>query len=163
MLLCSNLRQSVLAIFSRISHNVYLLVLSFALLATLVSIITYYYARSDRILHGPDKVFEGRDFSKTPFGLMDAYDACQLEARSKLGDHLLRSHMMPMSTRYDANKRQYLVVISVDVGTAEEWNPATIYCNIDPAAEEISYYKEVREGEESILTKTMNFLSSALK
>lgn len=164
MMSSAGVRQSLSGMLERISRTQLLLVGSFTALAVLVSALTWY-ASSDRSLNlqGAERVFEGRDFSQTPFGLMDAYDACLLESRAKFGSALLRSHMLPLSTRYDESRQEYLVVLSADVGEVNDWSEATIYCSIDPVAQEISYYKEVHDGEHSILSKTMSMLSSVLK
>lgn len=164
MSLYSVVKQSSVAMVARISSSTSLLIVTFVALGLLVSLLTYY-ASSERELmyEGAAAVFEGRDFSHTPFALMDAYDACLLESRSKFGNALLRSHMLPLSTRYDEAKQEYLVVLSADVGTVDEWNEAIIYCSIDPVRERISYYKEVHDGQQSILSKTMDMLNSVLK
>ena len=149
---------------ARIYRSNVSLVICFIVLAVLVSLLTLY-TQSHRELSfsGAEQVFKGRDFSETPFSLMDAYDACLMESRSKFGSSMLRSHMLPLSTRYDPEKQEYLVVLSADVGTVDDWNVATIYCSIDPVKEEVSYYKEVHDGKQSMLSKTMSMLSSMLK
>lgn len=165
MLSASAFKQPFRTAWEKFSRGNSVMVLSFVFLALLVSIVTAYLA-SDRDLTvggGAEQVFGSRDFSKTPFGLMDAYDACQLELQAKLGANLLRSHMLPLSTRFNESTQEYLVVLSADVGSVEDWNVATVYCSIDPVAEQVSYYKEVHDGQESILSKTMTFLSSALR
>lgn len=94
---------------------------------------------------------------------MDAYDACLLEAKSKLGAGVLRIEWLPLSTRYNADRNTYKVVLDVDVGTVHEWSDAHIYCDVDPGEQEISYYKEVYQDEPSVLAKTMSILSDLLK
>lgn len=164
MLLKRDIRQAVLSAWAHISRGNTLLVLAFMAIALMVSLLTSYLASSrDLNVGGAEAVFQSRDFSRTPFGLMDAYDACLMESKSKFGMNLLRSHMLPLSTRYNESTREYLVVLSADVGEVNDWNEATIYCSIDPVAQQISYYKEVHDGEVSILSKTMNMLSSALR
>lgn len=164
MLSDSDIKQSMSEIALRVSHHRHFPFYLIVFLALVVSGITMMLA-SDRTLtlHGAEKVFQSRDFSKTPFGLMDAYDACLAESQAKFGDSLLRSQMLPLSTRFDESSQEYLVVINADVGVIDDWTQATIYCSIDPVAEQISYYKEVHDGQESILSKTMSFLSAALR
>ena len=129
----------------------------------LASLLTLYFS-SERIASngGGRAIFEQRDFSFTPFSLMDAYDACVMEARSKLGSNLLRSHMLPLSTRYQQDKGTYMVVLSADVGEVDDWSVMTIYCTVDPQAHEISYYKEIYQGQPSLLSRTMSLLGELL-
>ena len=47
------------------------------------------------------RFFIGRNFERTPFALTDAHDACLFEVKSKLGERLLRSEMVPLSTRFN--------------------------------------------------------------
>ena len=118
--------------------------------------------RYSQSLVGARQVFDNRDFSKTPFGYMDAYDACELEARASLGTRMIRSTILPLSTRYEIKNNTYFVVLDVDVGDEQEWTGATIYCDIDPVAEKISYYKEVHNGELSLLSRTMSVFGEIL-
>lgn len=164
MFLKRDFRQSVQSAWAHIPRGNTLLVLSFVVIAMIASLLTAYLASSREFaVAGAEAVFATRDFSRTPFSLMDAYDACLMESKSKFGDNLLRSHMLPLSTRYNESTQEYLVVLSADVGAINDWNEATIYCSIDPVAQQISYYKEVHDGELSILSKTMSLLSSALR
>lgn len=164
MLLSDSVKQPLRVAWDRMASGNSILVIAFVLLALLVSFLTAILSDSRQLkVGGAEQVFDGRDFSKTPFGLMDAYDACLLESQAKFGSALLRSHMLPLSTRFNESSQEYLVVLSADVGEVNDWSVATIYCSIDPVAEEISYYKEVHDGHQSILSKTMNMLSSALK
>ncbi len=133
------------------------------LLAIVACLLTLYFGSSRTVeFHGGRAIFEQRDFSHTPFGLMDAYDACLLEAESKLGAGMLRAHMLPLSTRYQPNKGTYLVVLSADVGSIEKWTVLTVYCTVDPQVKEISYYKEVYENQPSLLSRTLSLLGGML-
>ncbi|WP_101760451.1 hypothetical protein [Oceanicoccus sp. KOV_DT_Chl] len=141
------------------------LLYSLLLLAAVVLVASVSnYLSGDRNLDvtGADAVFLHRDFSRTPFALMDAYDACVYEAQSKLGNSLLRSEILPLSTRYNYDRNSYKVVLDVDVGTVHEWLDAHIYCDIDPEAQELSYYKEIYRGEPSLLAKTMSMLGDLI-
>lgn len=154
------LRRVVKVLLLRSSQNPIIAVL---LLAMAASLLTLYFS-ADRGVEGRGgrAIFEQRDFSFTPFSLMDAYDACVLEAKSKLGNSILRTHMLPLSTRYQQDKGTYMVVLSADVGTVEEWSVMTIYCTVDPNAHEISYYKEIYDGQPSLLSRTMSLLGELL-
>ncbi len=112
---------------------------------------------------GGESVFYERDFSKTPFGLMDAYDACVLESKAKMGSGMLRNHILPLSTRYNHETDEYFVVLSADVGSVHDWSEAMIYCTIDVEKEMISHYKEIHDENSSLLSRTMSMLSDVLK
>lgn len=99
-----------------------------------------------------------RDFIAQPFDLMDAYAICVSQARSKHGINLLRKRMLPLSTRFEEREGIYLMVLSADVGSFDDWNEVTILCSVDPNAHQVSYYKEVYDGEQSVLSKTMSAL-----
>jgi hypothetical protein len=132
-------------------------------LAILVLIFTIYFTNEHTVdMSGGHAVFSQRDFTHTPFDLMDAYDACLLESKAKLGAGILRAHMLPLSTRYQPEKGTYLVVLSADVGSVREWSVVTVYCTVDPKAHEISYYKEVHDGQSSVLSRTMSALSELI-
>jgi hypothetical protein len=92
----------------------------YAALALVVagSLLLAYFSSDQMSQPGGRQVFLQRDFSNTPFSLMDAYDACLLETQAKQGASFLRAHMLPLSTRYDEVKNTYLIVLSVDIGTA---------------------------------------------
>ncbi len=125
-----------------------------------LSLVAYFLADRYVGISGADIVFLERNFENTPFSLMDAHDACRYEAESKLGGSLLRSEMLPLSTRFNTKKGTYLVVLDADVGTIDTWSGVTIYCDIDPTKQKISYYKEVKTDQESLLGRTMNLLGS---
>lgn len=134
-----------------------------ALILVTMSITTLFTEQRMVALTGADLVFEGRNFSRTPFSLMDAYDACVLESQARLGDSLLRHTMLPLSTRFEEKDKIYMVVLDVDIGTVKEWVTAHVYCSVDPSKEQISYYKEVYDGQPSLLSRTMSALTRLIK
>ena len=135
------------------------ILISVLLLAVLTSLLTILLS-SGRTLEvsGDRDLFEGRNFAQTPFDLIDAYDACVRRGQTKMGASLLRAHLLPLSTRLETDTGSYLIVISVDVGTAAEWQVATIYCDVDPKIQEVSYYKEVYQGRPSFISRAMSSL-----
>ena len=104
-------------------------------------------------------LFEGRNFQYSPFELMDAHDVCLYNARDELGSGFLRSHVDDLSTRFDTRDNVYLIVLNVDVGTVNGYNTAKIYCTVDPSSYQLTYYKEVHEGKQSLLSRTLSFFS----
>jgi hypothetical protein len=125
-----------------------------------LSLVAYFLLERYVEISGADIVFLERNFENTPFSLMDAHDACRYEAKSKLGDTLLRSEMLPLSTRFNARKGTYLVVLDADVGAIDGWSGMTIYCDIDPSKQQISYYKEVHTDQQSLFSSTMSLLGN---
>ena len=151
--------------YARLTRNRLTLIVGGAALALIASLTTLYIhsQRNLTLTTSPQAGHASRNYNLTPFDLMDAYDACVLEAEAKLGSNLLRQHMLPLSTRFDDRSGEYIVVLSADVGTVYDWNEATIYCNINPVKQEVSYYKEVHEGHQSILSRTINALGSLFR
>ena len=155
--------NSLLQRFPAMSKPLLIVISLFVAVAILISILAVTLQPPRPVaLQGAEKIFQGRDFESTPFGLMDAYDACTMEAKSKLGDSMLRANILPLSTRYDTDNNTYLIVIDADIGTIQSWSDATIYCDIDPEEQKLSYYKEIIHGEPSILSRTISFLGSVL-
>lgn len=104
-------------------------------------------------------LFTGRNFTLQPFTLMDANDLCELETREKLGESLLRYHMNPLSTRYEERKDRYFVVLNADIGTVTQWEEALIYCDVNPSAHKVAYYKEHYGTGDSFLSSTRGLFS----
>ncbi|MGK0441015.1 MAG: hypothetical protein ACJA0N_000810 [Pseudohongiellaceae bacterium] len=126
----------------RFKHNKYIALIVTFIVAIAASLLTvYFYSGQKDSVSNSQPTIVPRDFRQAPFDLNDAYDACLLEAKSSLGAGMLRAHMRPRSTRYEEKKGYYLVVINADVGNVQEWEEATIYCTVDPKAQQVSYYK----------------------
>lgn len=132
------------------------------IIAICIVVISFSSSKQFSNLHGAQLVFQGRDFSVSPFGLMDAYDACVMEAKSSLNGGMIRNEMLPLSTRYNEVNNTYLVVIDADVGTIQEWTTVTIYCDIDPDHKQVSYYKEIYGEQPSLLSRTLGVLGNFL-
>ncbi|MFA7555394.1 MAG: hypothetical protein WCY88_14195 [Spongiibacteraceae bacterium] len=125
--------------------------------------LTVFFADSRSIdLTGKQSLFDGRDFVRTPFGLMDAYDACVDKAKSSLGDSLLRNTMLPLSTRYEVRDKAYVVALDVDVGTIRNWDNAMIFCSVNPVMQRVTYYKEHYDTESSLLTRSISFIGKLI-
>ena len=118
-----------------------LLVFLFAI-GSLSLVPDYSFGKYTSGLSGADVVFLERDFKRTPFALTDAHDACLYEVKSKLGERLLRSEMVPLSTRFNSDKGSYLVVLDADVGPINTWTNVLIYCDIDPLRHTVSFYRK---------------------
>jgi hypothetical protein len=137
--------------------------LAVVLILVTVSLTTLFFEKRVVMLSGAQLVFEGRDFTYRPFSLMDAYDACVLETKARLGDSLLRQTMLPLSTRFDEKDKIFMVVLDADIGTVKEWTTAHVYCSIDPKKQRISYYKEVYDGQPNFLSRTMSSFVKLIK
>ena len=158
------LRRSIKRLITSVEDTVGttgVILISVLLLAVLSSLLTLLLS-SGRALEvsGDRDLFEDRNYILTPFNLIDAYDVCVRRAQTKMGAGLLRAHLLPLSTRFETDSGSYLMVISVDVGTAAEWQVATIYCEVDPKIQEVSYYKEVYQGRPSFISRAMSSLDS---
>ena len=155
------LRRFTYAALQRLTRTTQIYVIIIAVLSIAALLVTVYFTTTTPVAGGRS-VFEERNFSHTPFNLMDAHDACLLETQKQLGAGFLRAYMMPLSTRYEEEEGVYLVVLNADVGTMFEWEAATIYCTVDPKANEISYYKEVWKtdsGEPSMSNSVESIIS----
>lgn len=156
------LRRSIKRVITSVDKTVGtsgVILISVLLLAVLTSLLTLLLSSGRTLEDSGDRdLFEGRNFVQTPFDLIDAYDVCLRRAQTKIGTGLLRAHMLPLSTRLETDTGSYLMVISVDVGTAAEWQVATIYCDVDPKIQEVSYYKEVYPGRPSLMSRAMSSL-----
>lgn len=137
--------------------------LSLSLMVFLSVFATFYFydnhqgaAKNNLMLDGGGQ----RDYRRSPFNYSDAYEYCVLEAKSQLGNELLRYTMDNLSSHYKQVENVYFIVLKVDIGTLEEFRGASIYCRVDPVAHVVSYYKEVFPGEDrSILSRTIEFFS----
>jgi len=138
----------------------FLPVLVLTLLVILLTIFSIFVANS--LPEPRQDIFAGRDFKRSPFELTDAYDVCLEGVHAEHGSHLLSSYMDDLSTRYNEREKAYLVVVDINIGDGELSNAAKVYCSINPRTYQLTYYKEVHEGQRSLLSRTISFLSQAL-
>lgn len=104
-------------------------------------------------------IFAGRNFTYSPFELTDAYDICYEGIKSEHPGELLTSYMNELSTRYDERKNSYLVVVDIQLGNGSRSVAGKVYCTVNPAAIQLTYYKEIIEGQGSVFSRTVGFLS----
>lgn len=107
-------------------------------------------------------IFAGRDFSRSPFELSDAYDLCYESIQVEHARDLLTSYMDDLSTYYDERKNTYLIVVDIQIGNGSKTMPGKVYCTINPARYKLTYYKEVIEGQGSFFARTVGFLSKVI-
>ena len=107
-----------------------------------------------------DQLFEGRDFRRAPFELVDAYNICQYNTKKANQNRLLTSEMDELSTSYDPIKKIYLVVLNANIGSYDEVEEAQIYCTIDARSYELAYYKEVYKEKRSLIARGISFVTS---
>lgn len=144
------------------SHQLLCLFLAGLLLVLISSLITNYAVAHHNKAKSMEALFFERDFQRSPFGLMDANDVCKIEAEQHLGTLLLRSHLDPLSTRYEDKRNRYLVVLNADVGSVRLWQEVRIFCDVNPTAREVAYYKEAYDHDISLLSRTMGIFNSLL-
>ena len=134
-----------------------------AVLTTLVILLTLFSLFVVNSLPEPRQdIFAGRDFKRSPFVLSDAYDICIEGIKSEHQTGLLTSYMDEFSTRYDERQKSFLVVVDINVGDGTKATPGKVYCTINPRTYQMTYYKEVVEGQGSLLSRTISFLSRAI-
>jgi|GEM_PF-1155743 len=122
------------------------------------SLLTYYIA-SDNSGHSTsaaNTLFADRNFNQAPFDANDASRACEAESKRKFGDTLLRSNVNWHSTRFDEQRKLWLVVLDSDVGNLEQFDNASIYCYINPRTYEVSYFKAY-DSESRVLGEKVGF------
>lgn len=98
-------------------------------------------------------LFAGRNFTFEPFTLDDAYDLCEQQAQIKRGASLLRYTTNPLSTRFEAKKNRFIVVLDADIGTVSDWHEVSLFCDIDPDTHKVSHYKEMYEHGSSLISR----------
>lgn len=138
----------------------YIAVVAFAALIIFVVSFSFFVANSLPEPRGD--IFADRNFKYSPFELTDAYDICYEGIKSEHPDELLTSYMNELSTRYDERKNAYLVVVDIQLGDGSRSVAGKVYCTINPAAVQLTYYKEVVEGQGSIFSRTVGFLSKVV-
>ena len=107
-----------------------------------------------------EAIFEGRDFIRVPFALVDAFQVCHYNAKKENSNRLLRSHMDELSTTYNRLEKNYLIVINADIGSINEYSEAKIYCSINASNYEVAYYKEVFDEKRTLLNRGLGLLTS---
>lgn len=108
-------------------------------------------------------IFAGRNFNYSPFELTDAYDICHESIKSKHPRSLLTSYMDDLSTYYDERKKNYRVVIDINVGDSVRSMPGKVYCTVSPANYQLTHYREVIEEQGSIFSRALGVLSRVVE
>ena len=107
-------------------------------------------------------IFAGRDFKRSPFELTDAYDICYESIKLEHPRGLLTSYMDDLSTYYDERIKAYLIVVDINVGDGSKSVAGKVYCTINPVNYQVTYYKEVIEGQGSVFSRTIGVLSRVI-
>jgi len=105
-------REGIISFFIQIKGKQWFdLVVIVLIVSSIIYVSTLMFSSMVTNASSHNAVFAGRDFSKSPFELLDAHTACMHSAKTKHGKNLLRAHMDELSTRYDPVKGQYFVVL----------------------------------------------------
>ncbi|NIB44176.1 hypothetical protein HBA55_31545 [Pseudomaricurvus alkylphenolicus] len=94
----------------------------------------------------------GRDYNQIPFDTYDATNVCREEATDQLGASLVRILPDWHSTRFEADRQTYLVVLKADVGTLQNFEDAYVYCYIDPSDYAIKYFNAYDSKQKPLLS-----------
>ncbi|NIB42937.1 hypothetical protein HBA55_25240 [Pseudomaricurvus alkylphenolicus] len=103
----------------------------------------------------PEQPVLSAQTSKADRAPLDSYQAtssCKQTARSKIGDTLLRTSTDWHSTRFEADRRFYLVALKADVGDLDVFEEAYIYCYIDPRDYAVTYFKAYDSKHKPLLS-----------
>ena len=127
-----------------------------------ISLVIYAAFFANKISKPHGGLFEGRDFNRSSFELTDAYDICYEGIKSERSHDLLGSYLDEMSTHFDERNNLYLIVVDVTIGDGARSMPGKVYCTIDPVSYQLTYYKEVIDGEASVFSRMMSFWKSVM-
>lgn len=98
-----------------------------------------------------------RNYSQTPFDVLDAHQICQHQSRETHGDRLLMSYVDLHSSRYEQATGTYKIFLNAHIGDRDNYDEAIIHCHIDPKAHLISHYKTVYPTKASLMSRALSF------
>lgn len=81
---------------------------------------------------------------------MDAIEACRVHSQEKFDNKLLHAYVDTHSTRFEEAEGVYLVVLNGHIGTRKEYDEATIYCNIRPQSNNVTYFRAYDSDNRSL-------------
>ena len=84
----------------------------------------------------------GDEYYSVHFGLSDAIDLCEQEARSR-NSNLILLYVNSLSTRFNELENLYFVKLKTQVGTPLLYDEKEHTCHIDPKTQGVAYYKEL--------------------
>ncbi|WP_439135663.1 hypothetical protein [Pseudomaricurvus sp.] len=91
-----------------------------------------------------------------PFDRLDAVHLCEDKAKVRFGDKLVRTDTDWRSTRFQADKHVYLVILNGSIGNYEQHEKAKIYCYVDPDDQYVSYFKAYDLEGRSMLSRNIS-------
>ena len=100
-----------------------------------------------------------RDYSQTPFDILDAQQICQFQTQEVHGKHLIMSYLDTHSSRFEATMGIYKIFLVAHLGTRDNYEEANIHCYINPQKHLISHYKTVFPEKSSIMSRALKFFT----
>lgn len=98
-----------------------------------------------------------RNYSQTPFDVLDAHQICQYQSRETHGNRLLMSYVDLHSSRFEPDTGVYKIFLNAHIGVRDEYDEAIIHCHINPEAHLISHYKTVIPSKASLMSRALSF------
>ncbi|GLS26924.1 hypothetical protein [Marinibactrum halimedae] len=92
-----------------------------------------------------------RDFDRLPFDQLDAEYSCINFAHEREGQPLVQPVVDELSTRFESKRGIFLIFLDAKLRAGKnQLRDVQVYCYIDPATYEVTYYKSIG-GESGIL------------
>lgn len=101
-----------------------------------------------------------RDYTQTPFDVLDAQQLCQFQTQEVHGRHLIMSYLDTHSSRFEPATGIYKIFLVAHVGKRNDYEEAKIHCYIDPNKHLISHYKTIFSGKGSIMSRALKFFTN---
>lgn len=108
----------------------------------------YYLQTSDKLLLDPT-----RDYSRSPFSMVDATEYCRHKTERRYGDSLALSYIDHHSTRMDAKTGIYKIFLFVRVGDLRDYSEEAIHCFIDPERQVLTHYRTINLHKASLMAR----------
>ncbi len=122
-----------------------------------VLIALYLYFNNRIITNGDPSLFPGRDFQRIPFDILDASTVCRAESKAQFGPALLRTQVDDHSTRFQADRGIFIVIMRGYIAAEKGYEEAAIYCYVNPDDHMITYYQAVFSEQQPLLSRALHF------
>ncbi|MBU3071203.1 hypothetical protein KOI40_15370 [Aestuariicella sp. G3-2] len=128
--------------------------LAIFIIATLTSLLTLLGANVFAWFSADEQ--EATYYHKIPFDQQDAVRLCEEKAESKFGERLVRTDTDWRSTRFEAKKQTYLVLLNGTIGDYQQNEQAKLYCYVDPDDKVVTYFRAYDLNGKSLLSRSIN-------
>jgi hypothetical protein len=133
-----------------------LIVIGGAIFATLI--LFYLSYNHYRQLADSQLIDPARDYSRSPFNMIDATEYCQHKTQRRYGDSLALSYIDNHSSRLDVKTGLYKIFMFVRVGDLRDYEEEAIHCFIDPDRRVLTHYRAISLQKASLMSKAVKFL-----